>query len=487
MTPSPLPGLSTFSPSRHSLRPIDNLKMNHPPPPPPAPIPASDTPSGILDLLSILPLSRTLTKQVTTLVWLGSQATKPLRIALALFFAPATEVLLASTERRLRLPSRQAAFGLWLVFVVASTATLGATAVAFAAARSAAAAAGATATATATSSASPKAASAAVLLLGLQQGRVGVGGVGGILLGFRQGGVGSDGDGWAHSLSLTSGSSSISDAVQPRHALPGGPGLFHRAARISAAKRGVAGPTQCTTAAAEAATAAMTMAMQEDSGVNEHLDAALRESAPTTRRLTAARRMSPQKAADRNPPPQDNIHGWKEHPNHLLGFWEVGRAEALPAPLEGSRAPEAIAAAAASIEAAAALAAKPAKRAEVAPEILSGAGEACNGSGPDGGATASLEGPEDWGSRDGGSVRSQGKNPLEEAGGFSFGETADRDIVDLGSDVLHHVEYVVFKRDGTFKAGPAGVGVSPRSWRFAPANRRILFEVDVPARGVTLR
>lgn len=275
------------------------------------------------------------------------------------------------------------------------------------------------------------------------------------------------------------GGGSMDGTVQPRYARPGASGFSHRVARGFATKRNVVGATQCTTVTAAVATAAAGVVMKEDRGFDEKFDASSRESGPATRRPTTPRRMSPQKAADRNPPPQDNIHGWKEHPHHLLGFWEVGRAEALPAP-ESSRAPEAIAAAAPSVEAAAALAARPAV---VSPESAA-VGEACDGPGQDGAAVASA-GPEGRGSREGGSVRSQG-NPLEE-GGFSYGETAERDMVDLGSDVLHHVEYVVLKRDGTFKAGPAGIGVSPRSWRFAPANRRIVFEVDVPARGVTLR
>lgn len=74
-----------------------------------------------------------------------------------------------------------------------------------------------------------------------------------------------------------------------------------------------------------------------------------------------------------------------------------------------------------------------------------------------------------------------------EAGGFSYRETAERDMIDLGADILHHMKYVVFRRGGTLKVGPSGIGVAPRSWRFTPASRRILFEVDVPARGITLR
>ena len=387
-------------------------------------------------------------------MWLGSQATKPLRMALAIVLAPAAEGLLTSTERRLRLPSRQAAFGLLVVSILGSTAAFGAAAVAFAAARSAA-----TAAATATYSASPKASAAAVLLLGLRQGRFGGDDVFGC------------GDGGMRSLAAVGGGSNIDETAQLGYARPGASGFFHRVARNSAEKRSVAGAMQCMTVTATAGLV--------DRDFDEKRDASSLESGPSTRQPTAPRRMSPQKAADRNPPPQDNIHGWKEHPNHLLGFWEVGRAEALPAP-EGSWAPEAIAAAAPSVEAAAALVAQPVV---VSPESAA-VGEAPNGPSQGGGAAASAR-PEDRGSREGESVRSQG-NPLER-GGFSYGETAERDMVDLGSDVLHHVEYVVLKRDGTFKAGPAGIGVSPRSWRFAPANRRIVFEVDVPARGVTLR
>lgn len=81
--------------------------------------------------------------------------------------------------------------------------------------------------------------------------------------------------------------------------------------------------------------------------------------------------MSPQKAADRNPPPQDNIHGWNENPKHLLGLWEVGRAQALPAPEDGW-APEAVAAAAPSVAAAASLAAAAAEEATAAVAIRDG-------------------------------------------------------------------------------------------------------------------
>lgn len=387
-------------------------------------------------------------------MWLGSQATKPLRMALAIVLAPAAEGLLTSTERRLRLPSRQAAFGLLLVTILGSTAAFGAAAVAFAAARSAAAAA-----ATATHSASPKASAAVVSLLGLRQGRFG------------------GGDGGMRSLAAVGSGSNIDETVQLGYARPRASGFFHRMARDSAEKRSVAGATQYMTATA--VTAAAGVVMRVDGGFDEKRDVSPRESGPSTRRPFAPRRISPQKAADRNPPPQDNIHGWKEHPNHLLGFWEVGRAEALPAP-EGSRAPEAIAAAAPSVEAAAALATQPVV---VSPESAA-VGEASDVPSQGGGAAASAR-PEGRGGREGESIRSQG-NPLER-GGFSYGETAERDMVDLGSDVLHHVEYVVLKRDGTFKAGPAGIGVISRSWRFAPANRRIVFEVDVPARGVTLR
>lgn len=76
---------------------------------------------------------------------------------------------------------------------------------------------------------------------------------------------------------------------------------------------------------------------------------------------------------------------------------------------------------------------------------------------------------------------------LEIEGGFGDRETAKTEALDLGSDILHHLEYVVLKKDGSFKAGPARLGVVPRAWRFAPANRRLLFEVDVPGRGVALR
>lgn len=164
------------------------------------------------------------------------------------------------------------------------------------------------------------------------------------------------------------------------------------------------------------------------------------------------RRISPQKIADKNPPPQDNIHGWNEHPNYLLGLWRVGDAEALPAPDE-SWADEAVLAAAPSLAAAEALAA------------------------------AALHD----GSAEGAHPELEGHSSQLEKGGYCSREKANRDMVDFGSDVLHHVGYVVLRRGGHLKAGPADLGVAPRSWRFTPANRRLVFEVDVPGRGVTLR
>lgn len=76
---------------------------------------------------------------------------------------------------------------------------------------------------------------------------------------------------------------------------------------------------------------------------------------------------------------------------------------------------------------------------------------------------------------------------IEAEGGFGDRVTGEAQAVDLGADILHHVNYVVLKRDGSLKAGPARLGIVPRSWRFAPANRRLLFEVDVPGRGIALR
>jgi hypothetical protein len=55
------------------------------------------------------------------------------------------------------------------------------------------------------------------------------------------------------------------------------------------------------------------------------------------------------------------------------------------------------------------------------------------------------------------------------------------------TDALQHcIEYVVLKKDGTFKTGPFSAGATPRQWRFTPANRRIVFEVDVPAKEVSM-
>lgn len=53
---------------------------------------------------AVLPSAR----QVIGLVWLGSQATKPVRLALAALTAPAVDRLIASTQRRLGLKKKDA-------------------------------------------------------------------------------------------------------------------------------------------------------------------------------------------------------------------------------------------------------------------------------------------------------------------------------------------------------------------------------------------
>lgn len=320
-------------------------------------------------------------------MWVGSQATKPLRLWLALVSSPAAEVLLSATQRRLRLPSRRRAFLLLCGLLLGSTLCMCTTAVILTALGSAG---------TANTSASP-----ALALLAPLGG------------------------------------------MPPR-------------------------PAASTRRAAEEIDAEPVASSIREHGLVAQPSPDRRSESggprPRTRPRPRTGRMSTQKAADLYPPAQDNIHGWKEHPRHLLGFWSIGRAEPLPPPGEGA-APEAVAAAAPSLAAAAALA----------------QAEAAKASGYPGGTRGVDLGP-----LPGQGVAEAG-DPDAAFEGFSDGEAARRDRVDLGSDILHHVTYVVLKRDGSFKAGPARLGVVPRSWRFTPANKRLVFEVDVPGRGVTLR
>lgn len=355
--------------------------------------------------------------QVAALVWLGSQATKPARITLAVLLAPVAEVVLQATERHLNLPSRRRAFWTLFAAILVSTVTLCATAVAYAALR---------AVASAPTGSTP--ASAAVMLLLSPFGRPRERGScygRGCLSGCLTRGAGGDffygatGRLVAPASRQSRGSSAADNNAQLAW---GGSTVVLQTRR---------GEKLSTTRVSSTKEAGMFLGGGEQSG----------------------RRMSPQKIADKNPPPQDNIHGWNEHPNHLLGLWRVGDAEAMPAPDE-SWADEAIAAAAPSLAAA---------------EALAAAGH---------------------GSAQGGHPEHEGHSSLAaqlERGGYSSREKANRDMVDFGSDVLHHVGYVVLRRGGDLKAGPADLGVAPRSWRFTPANRRLVFEVDVPGRRVTLR
>lgn len=431
-------------------------------------------------------------------MWIGSQATKPVRVGLALFLAPAAEVVLASTERRLRLPSRQHAFWLLFVAIVGSSATFCATAVALAAVRAAAVQTSATAV---------KASSASIVaLLGFQGG----GGKGDYFSGGCDDGAclshsrrkgETDGVGRANRrgrfvfsragpAGATAAAAGSGGAVAGTMLLPpGGAVLGEVDGRKADAVEGAnTGDQQARATAPRPSTSTIgdnreSSAQGKGRGVGGGGGAS---GVTGGRRGGGKKRISPQKAADLNPPLQDNIHGWKEQPNHLLGFWEFGPAEPLPAP-EEDWAEEAVAAAAPSVAAAAALAA-------VASSSSSASSSAPVSPNPQNeNAEASLKG--DMGTL--GVADGSGGNPSPlvddgtssslEAGGFSYREVAEKDMVDLGSDILHHARYVVLKRDGSLKVGPAGMGVSPRSWRFAPANRRIVFEVDVPGRGVALR
>lgn len=340
-----------------------------------------------------------------------------MRITLALLLTPVAEVVLQATERRLNLPSRRYAFWTLFALILATTATFCATTIAYAALRAV----------TSAPTGSPPVSAAALLLLS-NFGRP-------VDPAYRCGGgclMRGEGNDYFY------GATGRNVAPAPACWQSRSYSVMDNKAQLAwggstvglQAKRGEKVSTVGVSLTKEAG---LFLGGGEQSGG----------------------RISPQKIADKNPPPQDNVHGWKEHPNHLLGLWRVGDAEALPAPDE-SWADEAIAAAAPSLAAAEAITAAAAAAAH---------DSSAQGTHPE----------------------NEGHSSQLEKGGYGSREKANRDMVDFGSDVLHHVRYVVLRRGGNLKAGPADLGVAPRSWRFTPANRRLVFEVDVPGRAVTLR
>lgn len=417
-------------------------------------------------------------------MWLGSQATKPVRIALALVLSPAADVALDATERRLGLPSRQRAF--WVLFfaILGSTGMFITATVAFATAR-------AVATAPVTSSV---VSSAGVFLLSRLEtgedfeGRSGFEGCG--KTGVSCLAVGSskwrrgERAGRSRVMSSATGSTEQSDVTELGEPMPATTAAVHEDRNIGGRRtptpvyrqpvrkdsgRDGRGPMY-----PSAAVQTEGNTIRENSGGGGrgpmYPSAAIR----TVDRMTTSgtdvrrqRRISPQRAADLNPPRQKNIHSWNEQPKHFLGLWEIVSMKPLPPP-DPARGPEAMAAAAPSMEAAAALAAAVA-------EIAAGSISARN----------KKSYHQIINSGEGEPRRTVDKGI--EDGGNSHRPVAERVKLDFGSDILHHVKYVVFRRDGALRIGPAGIGACARSWRFAPPNKRIIFEVDVPGRGVTLR
>ncbi|CAM9508074.1 unnamed protein product [Sphacelaria rigidula] len=372
--------------------------------------------------------------KVVALVWVGSQATKPLRYLLALLFAPAAEILLTATQKRLRLATRRRAFFLLCGLLLTSTASICTTAVAYAAVRTA-------------TLKTVRASSAAI----------------GSLFPFR---CAPPMRSSASSSNIRSNGGTGETCSDVTHA--SSPPETHGLSRCGHGRKRLT--RKMTKLEATAA---------DNTGYpRSEMEGRYRPAASDTTRLKnkgararvenkTRKKRTPQKAADRYPPPQDNIHGWQEHPKHLLGFWKISPAQPLPAPQE-TWAPEAVAAAAPSVAAAAVLAA-------AASVTSRGGGSSRDESQMTSPRSLNVE------------LSDQEVRALEIEGGFGDRETAKTEALDLGSDILHHLEYVVLKKDGSFKAGPARLGVVPRAWRFAPANRRLLFEVDVPGRGVALR
>lgn len=399
-------------------------------------------------------------------VWVGSQATKPLRYLLAILLAPAADILLTSTQQRLRLPTRQRAFFLLCAALLSTTASFCTGTVVYATLRAA-------------TSQTTQASSSVILLAH-----------GGLCRRLRSSSFSRDSrlnelEKVATSTQRTGLLQEISEASRRGY---GWRVPTRKTAEIGVAAESTGAPSSDNKRRSSLGlghTREVDSERQLNDGPNDDADRVPQRSRTTGQTATATatarvgakgsgagiirkrrtKRITPQKAADLNPPPQDNIHGWQEQPKHLLGFWKVGAAVALPDQTENA-APEAIAAAAPAVAAAAALAAATAAATTAYPEIPSTVGP------PSPPVKASVL---------------EEVYALEADGGFGNRETAEMEGLDLGSDILHHIQYVVLKRDGSLKAGPARLGVVPRAWRFTPANRRLLFEVDVPGRGVTLR
>lgn len=149
--------------------------------------------------------------QVVGLVWLGSQATKPLRYALAALLSPAADRLIDATQRRLGLSKKADAVKLLVVSIFGSTCVFCLAIIALAVARAAVVSTAA--------AAAPASSSAALLLLGFGERRGGVGGQG--VSGF-DGGVGGGGG--------PGGGGGRSGAFPP--SLPSSVGARHRASAL---------------------------------------------------------------------------------------------------------------------------------------------------------------------------------------------------------------------------------------------------------------
>ena len=123
-------------------------------------------------------------------MWLGSQATKPLRYALAALLSPATDRLIDATQRRLGLSKKADAVKLLVVSIFGSTCLFCLAIITLAVARAAVVS---TAAAKASAASPASSSSAALLLLGIvKRGAVGRGlGAGGSVgEGLDAGGVG---------------------------------------------------------------------------------------------------------------------------------------------------------------------------------------------------------------------------------------------------------------------------------------------------------
>ncbi|CAM9427268.1 unnamed protein product [Choristocarpus tenellus] len=384
--------------------------------------------------------------KVITLVWAGSQATKPLRGGGALLLAPWAEKVLDSTEKRLHLPSRKRALAILCSLLLSSTLFIFAGAI-----LSSALALGMVAVPPPSSAGCLRPASSLLLTGPLIEV-----GLSHVVPRFRPRSLDNCKPWDQQEPSYYSRErlskmgrrmTTVDPEDEPKGIVQDNVVISEDiAVALLRAVGGSQGASQVLTGREE--TAVPMEGLGESPSV---VQSGVKQEPVKKKKRSSC--MSPQKFADINPPPQKNIHGWNEHPTFLLGFWKVG--DAIPIVEESNVA-----------------SANPAGF-PLNSDIVQ-----------DGQADAMVKGSKQPTAA---AIAPQEPTPVESSDTAGVDSHWRGQEIDLGSDLAHHVDYVVLKRDGTIKTGPPELGILPRGWRFTPANRRIVFEVDVPARGIALR